>query len=157
MRTGRIRIYMLAPFFLLLRGSHSQEPRQVAFATTPGATETVTLQPASTSAAQAGEFERFEATAYCVYGVTYSGVRVERGIVAADPSVLPIGSVIEVVADHYSGIYTVMDTGGLIKGRIIDIYMPDYEEAIQFGRQQVRLRILRKGWAPDTTDMSVAG
>jgi len=91
----------------------------------------------------------FEATAYCDLGVTFSGVYVQRGIVAADPRVLPIGSVIEVNAGDYSGIYTVMDTGGVIKGEIIDIFMPDYEEAVQFGRQQVEIKVIRKGWIPD--------
>jgi 3D (Asp-Asp-Asp) domain-containing protein len=98
------------------------------------------------------EYRVFEATAYCDFGITYSGVLVQRGIVAADPEVLPIGSVIQVKAGDYSGIYTVMDTGGVVKGRIIDIYMPDYEEAIQFGRQTVGLRVIRKGWNPETDE-----
>ncbi len=95
------------------------------------------------------DFIGFEATAYSDLGITFSGVYVQRGIVAADPRVLPIGSVIEVSAGDYSGIYTVMDTGGVIKGDIIDIFMPDYEEAVQFGRQNVKIRIIRKGWIPD--------
>lgn len=95
------------------------------------------------------EFNEFEATAYCVSGITYSGVAVRRGIVAADPEILPIGSVIEIQAGDYSGVYTVMDTGAVIKGRLIDIYMPEYEEAIQFGRQKVRVRVIRHGWQPD--------
>lgn len=105
-------------------------------------------------------YEVFEATAYCDFGITYSGVLVHRGIVAADPKVLPIGSVIEVNAGDYSGIYTVMDTGGVIKGEIIDIYMPDYEEAIQFGRQQVGVRVIRRGWQPDQVsdfEFTIAG
>jgi 3D (Asp-Asp-Asp) domain-containing protein len=93
-------------------------------------------------------YEVFEATAYCDFGLTYSGVLVHRGIVAADPRILPIGSVIEVSAGDYSGVYTVMDTGGVVKGEIIDIYMPDYEEAIQFGRQSVGVRVIRHGWQP---------
>jgi 3D (Asp-Asp-Asp) domain-containing protein len=92
----------------------------------------------------------FEATAYCDYGITKSGVVVERGIVAADPRVLPLGTIIDVEAGEYSGIYRVLDTGGLVKGRIIDIYMPDECEALEFGRQQVRLRVIRYGFAPPT-------
>lgn len=92
------------------------------------------------------QFERFEATAYCDNGITFSGVRVRRGIVAADPDILPISSVIEVQAGRYSGIYTVMDTGDAIKGTIIDIDMPNHEEAIQFGRRPVQIRVLRYGW-----------
>jgi len=95
------------------------------------------------------DFEEFEATAYDDFGLTQSGIRVCRGMIAADPTVLPIGSVVEIVAGEYSGIYTVMDTGALVKGRIIDIYVGDREEAVQFGRQSIRLRVLRLGWQPD--------
>ena len=88
----------------------------------------------------------FVATAYCIKGVTRSGVRVKRGIVAADPSRIPLGSVIQVRAGSYSGIYRVLDTGAAIKGEIIDIYVPDYHEAVRFGRQRVQVRVLRHGW-----------
>ena len=88
----------------------------------------------------------FVATAYCIKGVTRSGVRVRRGIVAADPSRIPLGSVIQVRAGSYSGIYRVLDTGSAIKGEIIDIYVPDYREAKRFGRKRVQVRVLRHGW-----------
>src|SRR5204863_6622380 len=53
----------------------------------------------------------FEATAYSVTGTTASGMQTRRGIVAADPTVLPIGSRIRVHgAGAYSGAYMVMDT-----------------------------------------------
>jgi 3D (Asp-Asp-Asp) domain-containing protein len=90
----------------------------------------------------------FLATAYCVTGVTKSGVRVSSGIVAADPSVLPIGSIIEIDAGQYSGIYAVMDTGGSVKGHRIDIFIPDYDEAVAFGARRISVRILRHGWNP---------
>ena len=94
-------------------------------------------------------FIQFEATAYCDLGITFSGVYVQRGIVAGDPRILPIGSVIEVSAGDYSGIFLVLDTGRLIKGEIIDIFIPDYEEAVQFGRQQVGIKVIRYGWRPE--------
>lgn len=100
----------------------------------------------------APDYQVFEATAYCDRGITRSGVYVKRGIVAADPRTLPIGSVIEVEAGRYSGIYTVLDTGSAVKGHIIDIYMPSYEEAIEFGRQCVKVRVLRLGWHSDPSD-----
>ena len=91
-------------------------------------------------------YRDFVATAYCIKGITRSGVRVRRGIVAADPSRIPLGSVIQVRAGSYSGIYRVLDTGSAIKGEIIDIYVPDYNEAVRFGRKRVQLRVLRHGW-----------
>lgn len=98
---------------------------------------------------EASDYEVFEATAYCDFGITHSGILARRGMVAADPQILPIGSVIEIEAGEYSGIYTVMDTGGVVKGHLIDIYMPDHEEAVQFGRQKIKIHVLRRGWHPD--------
>lgn len=88
----------------------------------------------------------FEATAYCDAGITKSGLPVAPGIVAADPAVLPLGSLILLESTSYRGIYHVLDTGGLVKGRIIDIFVPGLEEALSFGRQKVRLVVLRYGY-----------
>lgn len=87
----------------------------------------------------------FEATAYCDPGITKSGAPVAPGIVAADPSVLPLGSLIRLEDTDYQGIYEVLDTGGLVKGPMIDIYMSDLEEALAFGRRKVRITVLRYG------------
>src|SRR5262245_54873832 len=70
-----------------------------------------------------GKNVKMTATAYCLNNVTASGVKSKYGIVAADPKLLPIGSIIQIEADQYSGLYTVLDTGELIKGRKIDIYL----------------------------------
>lgn len=91
----------------------------------------------------------FLATAYCLKGKTASGVVVRRGIIAADPRVLPLGSIVRLQAGKYSGIYTVMDTGGAIRGRRIDIYLPSRTEAINFGSREVKVEVLRHGWEPD--------
>jgi 3D (Asp-Asp-Asp) domain-containing protein len=89
----------------------------------------------------------FQATAYCESGETRSGVQVSRGVVAADPRVLPLGSVIHVDVPCYGGVYQVMDTGRLVKGKIVDIYIPDYDLAKQFGRRQAKVTILRYGFS----------
>lgn len=84
----------------------------------------------------------FRATAYCLRGRTASGGGVRRGIVAADPRVLPLGTRIYLNAGGYSGTYTVTDTGGVIKGRILDIWVPNCSEAIRFGRRSVSVSVL---------------
>ena len=91
----------------------------------------------------------FSATAYCRGTTTASGVKVRAGIAAADPKVLPLGSVVQVegLPDAYKGIYTVLDTGPEIKGRDLDIYMWNCDEAVRFGRRAVTVTVLRKGWA----------
>jgi 3D (Asp-Asp-Asp) domain-containing protein len=62
---------------------------------------------------------KFTATAYCRGTTTASGVNVRNGIAAADPDLLPVGSVIQVdrLGERYNGIYTIMDTGPAVQGR----------------------------------------
>jgi 3D (Asp-Asp-Asp) domain-containing protein len=92
----------------------------------------------------------FEATAYCNYGFTASGIWVREGIVAGDPRVLPLGSEIDIRSDdEVFEKHQVMDTGGKIKGYIIDIWMPTCEEAIAFGRREVKVRVRKKGTLQD--------
>lgn len=81
----------------------------------------------------------FSATAYCLKGRTASGSGVRRGIVAADPRVLPLGTRINLNAGAYSGTYVVADTGGAIKGRKLDIWVASCSEAKRFGRRTVKV------------------
>ena len=85
------------------------------------------------------------ATAYSLRGRTASGAYVSRGIIAADPRVLPLGSRVRIEAGPWSGEYLVADTGGRIKGRKIDIWTPSAREAMRFGRRSVKLTILSYG------------
>lgn len=87
----------------------------------------------------------FNATAYCLRGRTASGGSVRRGIVAADPRVLPLGTRIYLNAGAYSGSYVVADTGGSVKGRKLDIWVPNCSEAMKFGRRSVSVNILGRG------------
>jgi len=98
----------------------------------------------------------FSATAYCKGIVTASGVPAQTGVAAADPQLLPVGSVIEIdsLPPKYNGIYTVMDTGPSIQGREVDVYMWNCNEALAFGRKPVRLTVLRLGWNPRATTPS---
>jgi 3D (Asp-Asp-Asp) domain-containing protein len=88
---------------------------------------------------------RFTATAYSVSGETKAQTITEEGrTLAADPQVLPIGTVVEIRdAGPYSGQYVVSDTGEKIVGRKLDIYIASTHEAIQFGRRHVKVRILK--------------
>jgi 3D (Asp-Asp-Asp) domain-containing protein len=79
----------------------------------------------------------FTATAYCLKGKTASGGSVRRGLVAADPRILPLGTRINLNAGSYSGSYLVADTGGAVKGRKLDIWVPNCSEARRFGRRNV--------------------
>jgi 3D (Asp-Asp-Asp) domain-containing protein len=86
----------------------------------------------------------FTATAYSLRGRTASGKPVARGLIAADRRVLPIGTRVRLEAGSYSGEYTVADTGGAVRGRKIDIWMPSSREAMRFGRRPVKLTVLTR-------------
>jgi 3D (Asp-Asp-Asp) domain-containing protein len=95
----------------------------------------------------------FAATAYCKGLVTHAGVPVQAGIAAADPRLLPLGSIVELDSpdSRYDGIYSVLDTGPAVQGAEIDIYMWSCHEALRFGRKPVGLTVLRLGWNPRAT------
>jgi 3D (Asp-Asp-Asp) domain-containing protein len=85
----------------------------------------------------------FTATAYCQGAVTASGVHVRRGIVAADPAVLPLGTTIRIEqSGRYDGTYTVMDTGPNVRGHHVDLFVDDCAAARRFGRRNVRVTIV---------------
>ncbi|MGE0445298.1 MAG: 3D domain-containing protein [Vicinamibacterales bacterium] len=104
----------------------------------------------TTSGPMAGSKLQFVATGYCVGTKTASGVNVRTGIAAADPALLPVGSVVSVTVPDakYSGVYTIMDTGPEIQGRDLDLYFSNCEDAINFGRKNAIVTVVRLGWNP---------
>jgi 3D (Asp-Asp-Asp) domain-containing protein len=76
-------------------------------------------------------------TAYCLTKTTTRrGRYVRAGIVAADPRLFPLSRYIELYdGRRYLGRFLIDDTGRLIKGAIIDVWMPTCREARIFGRR----------------------
>ena len=111
------------------------------------------LSPATLATPTPGTRLDFTATAYCKGTTTASGVNVRTGIAAADPDLLPVGSVVQVdrLEDRYNGIYTIMDTGPAVQGRHIDIYMWNCNEALALGRREAKVTVVRLGWNPKAT------
>lgn len=99
----------------------------------------------SSVVAEAPKPRDFIATAYCLSGRTASGQMVHKGVLSADLSVLPMGTTVHIDAGSYSGTYTVKDTGGAIKNRRLDLWLPSHKEAMQFGRRLVKLTVLQYG------------
>src|SRR5436190_8383354 len=95
----------------------------------------------------------FSATAYCKGTTTASGTEVRTGIAAADDTILPVGSVVNVSTDNtrYNGVYTIMDTGPRVQGRLLDLYMWSCKEALVFGRKPIQVTVLRLGWNPQAS------
>ena len=96
------------------------------------------------------EFMMLEATAYYpgpdnfgggVGPRTAIGMVLQRGIVAVDPSVIPLGSKVYVEGYGYA---IAADTGGAIKGMKIDLCVNSHDEAMHFGRQPVKVYIIER-------------
>lgn len=99
----------------------------------------------------------FSATAYCKGSITASGVAPRTGVAAADPTLLPSGTVLNVATGDtkYNGVYTVMDTGPKVQGRLLDLYMWSCKEALRFGRKTIQVTVLRLGWNPQASSPSL--
>lgn len=85
-----------------------------------------------------------ESTAYYGHGTTALGLKPVRNpnglsTIAVDPNVIPLGT--KVYVSGY-GLAIAADTGGAIKGNIIDVFLNSYEECYSWGRKQVTVQIL---------------
>lgn len=78
--------------------------------------------------------EIFQATAYTGGGTTATGTRARVGEIAVDPRVIPLGTSVYVEG---FGVLRAEDTGGAIKGHIIDIYMSSGSACRSWGRRNV--------------------
>lgn len=88
-----------------------------------------------------------QATAYVATGnKTATGTVPTPGrTIAVDPSVIPLGSLVRIEVPsmpQYSGVYRAEDTGGAVKGNIIDIFVGSDSAAIIFGRRAIKFTVL---------------
>jgi 3D (Asp-Asp-Asp) domain-containing protein len=111
-----------------------ESPVQLAGAIVRGITPE---SPITAENARLGKPIPVELTAYCLSGTTRRGRYVRAGIVAADPRYFPLSRYIEVyVGTEYLGRFLVDDTGRLIIGRRLDIWMDNCKDARRFGRRK---------------------
>ena len=78
------------------------------------------------------------ATCYILKGTEASGLPVGPGIVAVDPTVIPLGTRLY-IPGYGKGIAA--DVGGGIKGKIIDLWYSTYAQCAQWGRRTVTITI----------------
>lgn len=102
------------------------------------------IPSASTNIGTAIKTFTMESTAYYGHTITAMGskpLRNPNGIstVAVDPNVIPLGS--KVYVSGY-GVAIAADTGGAIKGNIIDVFLNSYEECMNWGRREVTVQLL---------------
>ena len=92
--------------------------------------------------------KQMEATAYTYLPpyttmTTATGETLRKGIVAVDPKVIPLHTKMFITSDSIEyGLGAAEDTGGKIKGNIVDLAYMSYDECIKFGRRQMQVYIL---------------
>lgn len=137
----------------------TQKETPVTAPATEATNSTTTVAPAtqtqkeSTSEVQAASTSNtkeivVEATAYTATcegcsGITSTGINLLENpnakVISVDPAVIPLGSKVHV--EGY-GEAIAGDTGGAIKGNKIDVFIPSKQDAINFGRKQVKVTVL---------------
>ncbi|MBZ9633366.1 3D domain-containing protein [Clostridium sp. FP1] len=85
-----------------------------------------------------------QSTAYSMGGFTSSGSRTTRNpngysTIAVDPRVIPIGSKVYIEGYGYA---IASDTGSAIKDNLIDVFFNTEAEVLNWGRRNVRIRII---------------
>lgn len=78
------------------------------------------------------------ATGYSLRGNTATGVPVGWGVVAVDPSVIPLGT--RMTIPGY-GQGTAADTGPGVRGAMIDLWFPTRAQALAWGRRTVTITL----------------
>jgi 3D (Asp-Asp-Asp) domain-containing protein/peptidoglycan hydrolase CwlO-like protein len=78
------------------------------------------------------------ATGYSIKGRTATGAPTGWGIVAVDPSVIPLGTRMT-VPGYGSGVAA--DTGGAVRGATIDLWFPSLAQARAWGRRTVTITL----------------
>jgi len=86
------------------------------------------------------EAKLMQATAYTYTGFrTATGTDPAVGMVAVDPNIIPLGS--KLYIDGY-GYACAADTGGAVRGNIVDLFMEEYAQCVNWGRKDVKVYIL---------------
>ncbi|TBX17337.1 hypothetical protein BFS06_03800 [Clostridium perfringens] len=130
-----------------LKAEEAKKAEEAAKNNAANSSNTTSSNNSSSQPSSNGKYKKtlsMEATAYSGGTLTAMGLKPVRdpgGIstIAVDPSVIPLGSKVYIPGYGYA---IASDTGGVIKGNIIDLYMNSHDECISWGRRQVTLHIV---------------
>jgi 3D (Asp-Asp-Asp) domain-containing protein len=110
--------------------------------TVPGGADTTSAAPASPPARgsneHAGGTLRVSATGYSLPGHTATGMPVGWGVVAVDPSVIPLGTRLTIPG---YGEAVAADVGSAVHGAMIDLWFPSLAQARAWGRRTVTITL----------------
>jgi 3D (Asp-Asp-Asp) domain-containing protein len=111
---------------------------QVASTQTTAAAPAPTPTPTPPPATAGATTMTVTATAYTLQGHTATGAPVGYGVVAVDPSVIPLGTRMT-IPGYGEGVAA--DTGGAIQGAVIDLWFPTDADAANWGRRTVTITL----------------
>lgn len=133
----------------------SKSPNSVPVAA-PASDQIITSLKVMATGYTAGYESTGKTSKHPEYGITYSGVKVRRdkntiSTIAADPKVLPLGSILYIPGYGYG---VVADTGSAIKGRKIDLYFATTKQVYkEWGKKAVVVQLIKRGNGKCTESM----
>lgn len=130
----------------LERGAAAAQQKAEAIAASPGTPEDAGEEESAAEGAEEAEDQPARsgrrltvvATAYALPGRTATGIPVAHGVVAVDPSVIPMGTRMT-IPGYGQGVAA--DVGSAIKGNKIDVWLPTRAQALNWGRRTVTITI----------------
>lgn len=108
----------------------TEEKPEPAKTETSSSSKTIVVSATGYSTQQAG---------LSTHTATGIDLRVNSRVIAVDPSVIPLGSKVEIPG---YGVFIAGDTGGAIKGNKIDIHFSTVQQALSWGRRTITIKIL---------------
>ena len=121
------------------RTARAAERRSEVTAPVPTVLETTSSAPVTPFETASGvRTLTVEATAYAIRGRTATGLHTAWGVVAVDPSVIPLGTKLT-IPGYGEGVAA--DTGSAVQGARIDLWFPTLAQALGWGRRTVTITI----------------
>jgi 3D (Asp-Asp-Asp) domain-containing protein len=121
--------------------ARAAQAKSVTIAAAVPSVTTLSVAPASEAPAVAlsgGRTLTVSSTGYALRGRTATGMYTAHGVVAVDPSVIPLGTRMT-IPGYGEGVAA--DTGGAVHGNTIDLWFPTVAQALQWGRRTVTIVI----------------
>jgi 3D (Asp-Asp-Asp) domain-containing protein len=118
--------------------SHAQRVVEKAQQVQASAQNGAGATSAAPSVAEGAKTLTVTATGYSLPGHTATGLPVGPGIVAVDPSVIPLGTRLT-IPGYGEGVAA--DTGGAVQGLTIDLWFPTLADALAWGRRTLTITL----------------
>src|SRR5919206_16393 len=121
-----------------LNGARISSLERAARAAQAKSVTLVAAAPAAPPAAAGAHTMTVVATAYSGTGATATGLATGWGVVAVDPSVIPLGTRMSIPG---YGAAVAADVGSAVSGATIDLWFPSYAQARAWGRRTVTISL----------------